>query len=87
MGSSMARNTLAEVEAKYAHLEEYLRDYIDSLAYNANRDLLHSRYLRQGVLLMREDMYNGFPSYNHWRFTYRHKLYQHQGIELPSFFF
>ena len=87
MSNYVFRLTVAEVENKYIHLEDYLRDYIESLAHTAKIKLLHSRYLRQGVLLMREDMYVGFPSYNHWRFNHRYKLYQHQyGMVLPSYF-
>ncbi len=87
MLNNISRLKVAEVEEKYIHLEDYMKDYIDSLAYNAKRRLTTLYYLKHhGILLSGEDLYIGFPSYNHWRFNHRFKLYQHHGLQYPSFF-
>jgi len=71
----MAFASVASVEEKYAHLEEYLENYIESLAYNAKRKLIFFYYFRNhGIVLPNEDVYDGFPSYSHWRFLRVHKI-------------
>jgi len=75
MGNNMACATVAEVEEKYADLELYMRDYIDSLVYNAKMKVIIFHYLRwHGILFNGENPYRGFPSYNHWRFNNRHQV-------------
>ena len=64
----MVHPTIAEVEEKYANLEDYLHDYVDMLAYNTKRRLMFFYYVRNhGILLPGEDIYGDFPSYSKWR--------------------
>jgi hypothetical protein len=60
---------IADVEKKYSHLEDYMKDYIDNLAYNAKRRLITFYYLKHhGILLTGENIYEQFPTYEKWMF-------------------
>jgi len=62
-----------DVLDKYSSLELYLRDYIEMLAENARRKLIINHYLIwYGIILPKDYVYHGFPSYAHWKFNHRY---------------
>jgi len=75
MGNNMDAVSVADVEAKYTYLEEYMRDYVEMLAYNAQRKLIFFIYFRNhGIVLPTENPYKDFPSYDKWLFHRMRKI-------------
>jgi len=64
----MVHPTIAEVEEKYANLEDYLHDYVDMLAYKAKKKFMFFHYVRwHGIIFIDSDSNEAFPTYSKWR--------------------